>query len=139
MKDAQPGLFPPPRLLAPALPLPAREEPAPAAGDAAREHAERAARAWRAFHNANPQVWDLFERFALELVAAGRRHAGARMIWERMRWEILLTTRGDVEFKLNDHWPPFYARLFLEQHPELGDFFETRTALADAAPPGAIA
>jgi uncharacterized protein YbjT (DUF2867 family) len=100
---------------------------------AARARVARAAAAWHRFHMANPQVWELFERFSLALAATGRR-GGARLVWERMRWELITTTRGAVEFKLNDHFPPFYARLFLERHPELAGFFETRTALADGAP-----
>lgn len=80
---------------------------------------------WREFHESNPHVYEMFSRFAMELVAAGRKRIGARLVWERMRWETMIVTT-DAEPKLNDHWPPFYARLFMKDHPELGQVFETR-------------
>lgn len=88
--------------------------------------------AWAEFHKANPSVYAAFERFALEALA--RRHRiGARMIWERMRWELLLSTRGGGEFKLNDHYTPFYARLFMREHPEHAGCFEVRGRGRDAS------
>lgn len=81
--------------------------------------------AFRRFHAANPRVWSLFESFAIEAARAGARKIGARLIWERLRWEVAVVTRSD-EFKLNDHHPPFYARLFVRRHPEHDDLFELR-------------
>ena len=80
--------------------------------------------AWADFHKANPAVYATFERFALEALKH-RRKFGARMIWERMRWEVLIVTRGS-DYKLNDHYTPFYARLFMREHPEHAGCFETR-------------
>lgn len=79
-------------------------------------------RAFEEFHAANPRVWELFERFALELVRAGRRRIGARLIGERIRWECAIATT-DAEFKVNDHHWPHYARMFAEKH---GNVFEFR-------------
>lgn len=90
-------------------------------------HPDRRA-AFEAFHAENPRVWELFERFTLEAVrAGGSRRIGARMVWERIRWE----TRVAVDLaggspKLNDHHVPYFSRLFLDRHPELGQVFETR-------------
>lgn len=90
--------------------------------------------AWREFHATNPQVFRMFERFALEAVRASAARApgsairiGARMVWERMRWETTITPiENGVPWRLNDHHVPFFARLFLERHPELGPIFEIR-------------
>ena len=87
-------------------------------------------RAFEEFHAANPSVWDLFERFTLRALEARARagdskRIGARFVWERMRWFIRFETT-DVDFKLNDHYPPFYARMFMKAHPEHGVVFETR-------------
>ena len=86
------------------------------------------------FHAENAHVWELFESFALELAAAGAVRIGARLVWERLRWEGIVSTssRWSGPFKLNDHLVPFYARLFLQRHPEHADLFETRRAAADA-------
>lgn len=58
-------------------------------------------------------------------IAAGRLKIGARLIGERIRWECAIQTT-DVEFKINDHYWPFYARLFMTEHPRHAGIFETR-------------
>lgn len=80
---------------------------------------------WMKFHKANPLVWKLFERYALEAINSGRRHYSARTIMERVRWHAEVTTKGG-SFKLNNNHVPYYARLFIQTHPEHADFFETR-------------
>ncbi len=86
----------------------------------------------RAFHLSNPRVYELFERFALEAVRAGRSHFSAKMIWERMRWYSRVETT-DPTFKLNNNYHAYYARFFLERHPELDGLFETRRLHDDEA------
>lgn len=85
-------------------------------------------RAFREFHAKNPHVYEMFERFALEAVETGRARIGARMIWNRMRWycRFETTDKRAGRFKLNDHHSPYYARLFLERHPQHAGLFETR-------------
>ncbi len=77
------------------------------------------------FHRDNPKVYELFQRFTYQALQTGRKRFGARMIWERMRWYTTVET-NDLEFKLNDHYPPYYARLFMARHPKYAGFFETR-------------
>ncbi|MBM66092.1 MAG: hypothetical protein CMH55_07655 [Myxococcales bacterium] len=88
----------------------------------------RLLREFWAFHRANPQVYRLFCRFTREAIEAGRRHFGARMIYERIRWYTMIETRSADGFKLNDHHHPYYARLFMRDHPEYAGFFRTRKA-----------
>lgn len=83
------------------------------------------------FHRSNPKVYKLFRRFALEAKDLGRKRFGARFIWERMRWYIRIETRND-NFKLNDHFPPFYARKLMKDIPAMRGFFELRPSVADA-------
>lgn len=78
------------------------------------------------FDRENPQVWDLFERFTFELVRAGAKKFGARMVWERMRWETRVRT-SDTDYRLNDHWVPHYARKFMAAYPQHDGLFETRS------------
>lgn len=86
--------------------------------------------AWREFHRANPQVFALFVRFSKE-ARKQRGRFGARMIGERIRWYTQVETNGD-EYRLNDHWWPYYARLAMLTEPDLAGFFETRGARFDA-------
>jgi hypothetical protein len=88
------------------------------------------------FHAANPRVWELFVRFANEAIARGRHNLGARMIWERIRWETEVVTHdptalGRSEYRLNDHYPPYDARLFMKTDPQHAGFFNTRHVQAD--------
>lgn len=76
------------------------------------------------FHRAHPEVWRLFERFALDAARSGRR-IGAKAIAERIRWETVIEQRG--EFKLNNNHTAIYARIFAEKYPAMGDVFEFRT------------
>jgi hypothetical protein len=83
-----------------------------------------------AFHSENPHVYQLVCRFALEAIRAGRRHYGMKAIIERARWHTLVETHGD-EWRFNNNWTSFYARLFVRDHPEHAGFFELRRAVAD--------
>lgn len=81
--------------------------------------------AWEQFDHDNPQVWELFERFTLEAIHGGARRLGARLVWERMRWYSRVEST-DRTFKLNNNYPQFYARKFLEHHPEHAGCFQLR-------------
>jgi len=81
--------------------------------------------AFELFHRDNPQVYRLFCHYCDEAIRAGRKYLGAKMIWERMRWHARVETT-DAAFKLNNNWHSFMARLWLAEHPEHPDFFETR-------------
>lgn len=83
---------------------------------------------WVRFHDQNRHVWELFEKRALEMIATGRKHYGARTIMEVARHDINLRTKSDDEFKINNNHIPYYARLFREVHPEYSEFFKIREA-----------
>ena len=86
-------------------------------------------RAFEAFHAVNPHVYRLFTHYAMEAHGLGTTRLGARLLWERMRWDVTVDTHyadPNEEYKLNDHYIAYYARHFMADHPELGEFFETR-------------
>jgi hypothetical protein len=73
----------------------------------------------------NPKVYQMFAHFAWEAIGSLRgKKIGARMVWERMRWET--DVRGDGDYRLNNNAIPFVAREFMRQNPEVGDVFEIR-------------
>lgn len=84
------------------------------------------------FHRQNPEVWRLFERFALQAAAAGRSRYGAAAIVERVRWHIEVETKGDA-VKINNDFRAYYARMFMVAHPGL-DLFEIRRRVSADKP-----
>lgn len=81
---------------------------------------------FEAFHITHPEVYEMFVRFATELVRAGRARYSSDAILHRVRWETdLKVIEGG--FKINDHFSSRYARKLAAEHPSLfGDFFEFR-------------
>ncbi len=80
-----------------------------------------------AFDAENPHIYKLFCHFTYVAINRGRRKFGARMIWERMRWHSMVETKDpNSDFKLNDHYPPYYARKFMDKNPRHDGFFEIR-------------
>lgn len=81
------------------------------------------ARFW-AFHAQHPDVYAEIVRRAHLAQARGLR-VGIRTIWEAMRWDYTIE-RGAEAYKLNDHFTSRYARLIIDQEPDLSGFFELR-------------
>ena len=82
-------------------------------------------RAWEKFHQDHVEVYHKLVDLCRECTQRGLKRYGIRALWERMRWHFQVE-KGDEEFKLNDHFPPYYARFIMERHPEFRGFFETR-------------
>lgn len=76
------------------------------------------------YHRANTQVWEWFEKFALEAALCGRR-IGAKAVAERVRWEAAIE-RKDKEFKLNNNFVAYYARIFCAKYEAYKNYFEFR-------------
>lgn len=77
------------------------------------------------FHCENPHVYDLLVKLARDVKARGKGSYGMKAIYERARWFYNIE-KGDREFKLNNNFTAYYARLIMENEPDLQDFFETR-------------
>ena len=65
----------------------------------------------------NPHIWLLFRATTLMLLRQGFRHYGAKTIMERIRWHTSVE-QGERDFKINNNWASFYARKFMEHHPQ---------------------
>lgn len=92
------------------------------------------------FCEENPHVYDHLVELALDYKnGTGRDRLSIKTLWERLRWEYAFTTT-DEDYKLNNNYHAFYARLMMLIEPELRDFFVTRSAEGDrwlAAPTSA--
>lgn len=73
----------------------------------------------------NPRVYVLFKQYAKQMKATGREHFGAKAIFERIRWEMALSTFSD-EWKLNNNYTAYYSRKLMAELPEFNGFFRTR-------------
>jgi hypothetical protein len=97
---------------------------------------EQCAFAWqtpmtfREFHEANPQIFALFKRFAQD-AKARRPRFSARTILHRIRWYTAVETDDPAGFKINNNWSPFYARLLILEDSSFDGFFELRRSKAD--------
>lgn len=81
--------------------------------------------AFLSFHQQNPKVWTLFEKFTLDRIAKGFKNYSAYAIMQRVRWETDVVTEGDI-FKINNNHIPYYARMFHTNHTDRSEFFRLR-------------
>ncbi len=74
----------------------------------------------------NFHVYREFEKRALRMARTGRKRYSARTIVEVLRWDTDLSD-SEVLLKLNDHYTPGMARLWMATHGETyPKFFEIR-------------
>jgi len=84
------------------------------------EDLRRAAEKWI---TANPDVYRLFIRFALEMSTKGRRF-GVKLLAERVRWEVTFTY--GLDYKVNNNYTAYIARMLVADHPSLTPFIQFR-------------
>lgn len=80
------------------------------------------------FHAANPHIYAEIVKMARRARARGAERIGIKMLWEALRWQLAVETGrvdGDT-FRLNNVFTAHYARLVMEQEPDLRGIFETR-------------
>jgi hypothetical protein len=76
-------------------------------------------KAFEEFHKLNPHVYRILVRLARRWLRTGRQ-----------KGSIAMSTTDD-EYKLNDHYKAFYARLIMWREPDLDGLFDLRAAEAD--------
>ena len=82
------------------------------------------------FNLQNPQVWELFEKYAMMIIQRGFSHYGAAAVFERIRWHVQIETIGQ-EFKLNNNFCAHYARKFDDKYPDYAGFFRCRRLVSE--------
>lgn len=95
--------------------------------------ADQVREAFEKFHISHPGVWGLFERFAFEIIRAGKSHYSADAIFHRIRWFHAIESRGE-EVKINNNFSPYYARLFHTKYPQHKGFFRNRELITKERP-----
>lgn len=89
-----------------------------------------AVKQFETFDSENPKVWELFEKYAKQLIDKGVNHWSADNILHKIRFETRLET-NDPNYKINNNYSAFYARKFARIYPKHKDFFEFRKSKAD--------
>jgi hypothetical protein len=84
---------------------------------------------YRAWKTRNPGVLDLFETYATEMLARGRRF-GIGQLAERVRWEVRRTWDTSDGYKINNNFRALVARDLIAKHPGLKALVETRVRRA---------
>lgn len=74
----------------------------------------------------NMAVYHAFVKYAKELRNYQiRNYYSARAIWERLRWDTMVSDTGKL-FKLSDLNMPFVSWLSMEAEPDLAGMFQKR-------------
>ncbi len=94
------------------------------------------ARQFRRYHRDHPEVYDLVKRFTFDRIHKGFKNYSINSIFERIRWETATPKYGVREFKLSNNHRAFYARLFMKDFPQYGEFFRLRRQTSRDQPAG---
>ncbi len=78
------------------------------------------------FHIENPNIYALFQKEVFRAIKAGRTRISARTVMEFIRWGIYVETTDEAGYKINNNHIPFYARMFINDHPEHEKLFDLR-------------
>lgn len=77
------------------------------------------------YHKDNPELYELFKKFAFEAKDKGRERFSIWMIANRIRWYTQIETTGK-EFKVSNDYLACYARQLIYDFPEFEGFFRTK-------------
>ena len=78
------------------------------------------------YHKANPEIYRMMRMFAYEQINSGKTKYSCQHILYRIKWDIDKRDYGDTDFKIPSYASPWYARKFIADHPQYGDFFTLR-------------
>lgn len=83
---------------------------------------------FESFHDRNPDVYVGLCKLARGLKRKGYSDVGIGMLWEVLRYRRHMETDGrEVDgFKLSNTFRSRYARLIMDQEPDLAGFFSLR-------------
>lgn len=78
------------------------------------------------FHSANPLVYQLLVSSALRVKARGYKQYGIKTLYELVRWHHDINVGPNNAYKLNNNYSSRYARLIMDNVPQLEGFFRLR-------------
>lgn len=90
------------------------------------EHFDKSTRLWQEFmdfHTNNPCIYERYKEEIVKAINDGREMYSISIITEHHRW--------DKKYKMSNNHRAYYARLFIEDHPEYKSFFRLRPIKQD--------
>jgi hypothetical protein len=79
------------------------------------------------YHELNPKVYSALRGMALDLSRRGRKKFAICMLTENLRWNYMMRTDDpSSSFKFCDHYKPYYARMLMDNEPELDGVFNLK-------------
>ena len=84
-----------------------------------------------AYHKQHPEVWEMFEEFAFQMINRGYKNYSVNAIFERIRWEKDAGGDGITQFKIGNNYRAFYSRAFMKKFPQYDGFFRTREQVSE--------
>ena len=85
---------------------------------------------WWAWHKENPEVYELFKKFTMQVIATDRKKYSHWAIMNQIRWHTEIQTSGS-KFKISNNYIAYYARLFAHDHPQYKSFFTLKQMKED--------
>ena len=80
-----------------------------------------------AFNTKHPEVYRELVKLARQWKQAGHSKLGIAALFERLRWEWHMSgVQSDDGYKLSNNFKAHYARLIMEQEPDLDGIFNIR-------------
>jgi hypothetical protein len=92
--------------------------------------ADRIQTEFQTFHNEHPEVYTRLVRLARTWQANGSAKLGIATLFEVLRWNSHLNPDKAGGYKLNNNYRALYARLIMDQEPDLEGLFELRERTA---------
>jgi hypothetical protein len=81
------------------------------------------------YHKKNPQIYEMYKKFAFQAIKSKRPYYSSEMIINRVRWETM--TKAESGFKIANEMKAFYSRLFVLEYPTYQNFFKQRSSICD--------
>jgi hypothetical protein len=86
---------------------------------------------WTIYHEANPHVLTTLTEMAFKSSRAGQRNIGIAMLIEVLRWKTNVETVQTDGFKIADPLAAVYARVIMQNNPELRGIFKLKQSEVD--------
>lgn len=81
---------------------------------------------FQVFHRENPHVYSGIVRLCRQMKRSGMSQWSTKAAFEVLRYQWQLHTRDTSGFKLSNDYTAPYARLIMDQEPDLRGFFVTK-------------
>lgn len=86
------------------------------------------------FNNKNPHIYKAFEQQVNLAISKGRKKLSCKLIINWIRWNEFIETTGK-NFKLDDAYQSYYARLYVQLNPKHKNLFTFRKLRNEKLPP----